>query len=514
MSPKQVYLAVDLGAGSGRVLAGEFDGQKIEMRELTRFANKPIELPSGWHWNITDLYQNILTGLKKAGDTYPENPISIGVDTWGVDYGLIDESGRLLGLPYQYRDKRTDGMMDLAYQKAGQEAIYQATGIQFMFFNSIFQLLSEVEQKNPALTAASQLLFLPDLISFWLSGQAAQERCIASTSQLYNPIKRDWDRDLIQKLGLPDALFGPITDPGTVLGPLRASVQHETGLTTTNIVTVAGHDTGSAVAAVPSQAETPAYLSSGTWSLMGLELPEPVISDASYADAFTNEIGVGRKVRFLKNICGLWLIQECRRHWLEQGQDIPYARMSESAREAEPFRSLINPDDPLFIDAGKMPERIQHYCRDSGQPVPETPGQIIRCIYESLALRYSEVWDRLITYTNTPPSTLHIVGGGCQDALLNQFAANAIGVTVKAGPIEATGLGNIITQMLASGVIGSLPEGRQIVANSSLVETYQPQDGEAWHQARLHYHAAQQHYATPPPGADFCPPLRLTTVIP
>ena len=495
MSLKQVYLAVDLGAGSGRVLAGEFDGKRIDIHELTRFENTPVELPSGWHWNITGLYRNILDGLKKAREVYPEQPVSIGVDTWGVDYGLIDDQGRLLGLPFQYRDQRTDNMMEIAFKRAGsKEAIYEATGIQFMFFNSIYQLLSEVELRNPALETASDLLFLPDLISYWLSGKKSQERSFASTSQLYNPIKHDWDRDLIQKMGLPDRLFGEISDPGTVLGALRESVQQETGLTSTKVVTVAGHDTGSAVAAVPSQADTPAYLSSGTWSLMGLELQKPVISKASYEDAFTNEIGVGKTVRFLKNICGLWLIQECRRTWLAQGQDIPYARMAELARAEEPFRSFINPDDPLFVAAGQMPDRIQSYCRDSGQPVPETPGQIIRCIYESLALRYSEVWERLITYAPVPPTTLHILSGGCQDQLLNQFAANAIGVCVQAGPVEATGLGNIITQMLADGTIENIRQGRAIVANSSTVETFHPQEGAAWKQALHQYQSVVQNY--------------------
>ncbi|MBC2605213.1 rhamnulokinase [Pelagicoccus albus] len=489
MSLNQVYLAVDLGAGSGRVIAGEFDGERIELRELNRFDNTPVELPSGWHWNITDLYRNIVDGLKKAGELYSDRPISVGVDTWGVDYGLLDEQGNLLGLPYQYRDKRTDGMMDLADQIIGKQEIYRATGIQLMFFNTIFQLLSEVERKNPALDIAADLLFLPDLISYWLSGVRSQERSVVSTSQLYNPIIRDWDRDLIERLGMPEKLFKKISDPGEELGPLLENVAQKTGLTKTKVVTIAGHDTASAVAAIPSQEENPAFLSSGTWSLMGLDLPRPNISDESFIDAFTNEIGVGHGVRFLKNICGLWLIQESRRHWLANGEDIPYSRMADLASEAEPFRSLIYPDDPLFEEAGRMPEKVQAYCRHTGQPIPETPGQIIRCIYESLALRYSEVWQRLISYVVKEPTSLHIVGGGCQDNLLNQFAANAIGITVKAGPVEATGLGNIITQMLASGAIGSLKEGRQVVANSAQVKTFEPQDPESWKAAYQKYKA-------------------------
>jgi rhamnulokinase len=484
MSLSKVYLAVDLGAGSGRVLAGEFDGKKIELQELNRFENTPVELPSGWHWNIVSLYQNILEGLTKAADIYGDRVVSIGIDTWGVDYGLFDKRGRLLGLPYQYRDSRTDGMIELAEQKVSKKVIYEKTGIQFMFFNTLYQLLSDVEVKNPALEQAEDLLFIPDLLGYWLTGEKAQERSIASTSQLYNPTTKDWDYELIEKIGIPKHLFKKICDPGMELGGLTESVAVQTGLRNVKVVTVAGHDTASAVAAVPSQSPTPAFLSSGTWSLMGLELPEPVISDESFNDAFTNEIGVGGKVRFLKNICGLWLIQESKRHWKLSGEDVPYGKMASLAAEAEPFRSIINPDDPRFTAAGEMPEKIKAFCAETDQPIPESKGQIIRCIYESLALRYDQVWQRLITYTEHPPHSLHIVGGGCQDKLLNQFAANAIGVRVAACPVEATGLGNIIVQMLNNGSVTDLSHGREIVLNSSLVEIYEPNDADLWLSAK------------------------------
>jgi rhamnulokinase len=487
MSHKKVYLAVDLGAGSGRVLAGEFDGTRIELHELNRFDNTPIELPSGWHWNTPALYQSILEGLKKAADKYGDSAVSIGIDTWGVDYGLLDKDGRLLGLPYQYRDRRTDGMMDAAYAKVPKEEIYAATGIQFMFFNSIFQLLSEVVNKNPALEIAEDLLFMPDLLGYWLTGKKTQERSIASTSQLYNPKTQNWDYALIERLGIPKQLFKTLSNAGDTLGNLSENVQQKTGLTDIKVVTVGGHDTASAVAAVPSQFKTPAFLSSGTWSLMGLELPEPIISDQSFEDAFTNEIGVGGSVRFLKNICGLWLIQESKRFWMATGNDIPYAKMASLAQQAEPFRSLINPDDPCFTEASRMPEKIQEFCHASGQPIPETPGEIIRCIYESLALRYYQVWQSLTQYVDEMPKTLHIVGGGCQDKLLNQFAANAIGVTVAACPVEATGLGNIIAQMLADGAIANVAEGRAIVLNSSLVEKFEPADQVPWAEARARF---------------------------
>ena len=489
MSEKKIYLAVDLGAGSGRVLAGEFDGKRIELHELNRFENKPIELPDGWHWNIAELYQNILDGLKAAGKKYRNQPISVGIDTWGVDYGLLDKDGRLIASPYQYRDSRTNGMMKAAFDKVSKKEIYEATGIQFMFFNSIFQLLSEVEQGNPAIGIAEDLLFIPDLLGYWLTGEKTQERSIVSTSQLYNPTTKDWDHSLIERLKLPQHLFKDISDPGDTLGELRESVQNYTGLKQLKVITVGGHDTASAVAAVPSQSKHPAYLSSGTWSLMGLELDEPVISEKSFNDSFTNEIGVNGTTRFLKNNCGLWLIQESKRYWHNHGHDYDYAEMAGLASKVAPFRSLINPDEARFAEAGNMPEKIQEYCRETKQQVPETPGEIIRCIYESLALRYAQIWNKLLSYTDDAPDCLHIVGGGCQDKLLNQFTACAIGATVKAGPVEATGLGNIMAQMMADGVIETLAEGRAIVADSFPVETYEPEDPETWNAVKERFAA-------------------------
>ncbi|HAV13857.1 MAG TPA: rhamnulokinase [Opitutae bacterium] len=487
MNQKKVYLAVDLGAGSGRVLAGEFDGNRIELHELNRFDNIALELPSGVHCNIPSLYHNILDGLRTAADTYGDAVVSLGIDTWGVDYGLFDKNGRLLGLPYNYRDSRTDGMVEKAFEKVPKEEIYKKTGIDCLFFNSIYQLLSEVETDSPALSVAEDLLFTPDLLGYWLTGNKTQERSIASTSQLYNPTTKDWDFELIESLGIPKRLFKKISDPGSVLGELSDKVARRTGLSGVKVITVGGHDTASAVAAVPSQSPTPAYLSSGTWSLLGLELPEPVINEQSLTDGFTNEIGVNNKVRFLKNICGLWLIQQSKRYWRAGGEDIAYSKMASFAAKATPFRSLINPDDKRFIEAGRMPEKIQEFCHETGQPVPETKGEIIRCIYESLALRYAQVWQKLVQYTEHKPETLHIVGGGCQDKLLNQFAANAIGVRVAACPVEATGLGNILSQMLPDKVISGLSEGRKIVLNSSLVEIFEPADQVPWQEAKAKF---------------------------
>tara|TARA_R100000027_G_scaffold8954_1_gene6466 strand:- start:31463 stop:32962 length:1500 start_codon:yes stop_codon:yes gene_type:complete len=492
MSQKKVYLAVDIGAGSGRVLAGEYFEDRIDLRELHRFENIPVQLSSGWHWNMDSLFEDILKGLKMAAERYGDSVVSLGIDTWGVDYGLLDEEGHLLNMPYQYRDRRTDGLMEVVFEKVPKKEIYEATGIQFMGFNSLFQLLSEVQSNKRAFEKAEDLLFIPDLLGYWLTGNMTQERSVASTSQLYNPTTKNWDYNLIERLGLPKRLFKTISDPGDTLGPLATDIASKTGLSGVNVITVAGHDTGSAVAGVPTQSPTPAYISSGTWSLIGLELPEPVINDQSYEDSFTNEIGVGNTVRFLKNICGLWLIQESKRYWSNAGEEIPYANMSELALGAAPFRSLIDPDEPRLLEAGRIPEKIQEICKETEQPIPETKGQIIRCIYESLALRYASVWQRLLLYTKHQPQTLHIVGGGCQDRLLNQFAANAIGVEVAAFPVEATGFGNILAQMLADGVISGLSEGRKIVQNSSDVELFLPEDSGIWAEAKVRYSQLRQ----------------------
>ncbi len=487
MSESKVYLAVDLGASSGRVLAGVYDGSRIDLRELNRFENTPVALPDGWHWNITSLYNSILEGLKTAYDEFGDQPVSVGIDTWGVDYALIDSGGRLLGLPYQYRDNRKDGMMEVAFEKVSKRAIYDKTGIQFMLINSVYQLLADVDKGNPALSGAEDLMFIPDLLSYWLCGVKVQERTFASTSQLYNPNTEDWDRDLIAALGLPDHIFKSISDPGKALGALRPEVASRTGFEDLNVVLVAGHDTASAVAAVPSQASIPAYLSSGTWSLMGLELSEPVINDETFEDSFTNEIGIGNTVRFLRNICGLWLIQESRRYWQESGRDYRYGEIATLAKTAKPFRSLIDPDDARFAQPGLMPEKIAEYCRETGQPTPDEPAQVMRCIYESLALTYRIIWDKLLKYAPSPPDALHVVGGGSQDKLLNQFTANALEVTVQAGPTEATGLGNILCQMMADKEISSLAEGRKIVAQSFPCETFEPEDGEVWREASSRY---------------------------
>ncbi|MGB0373130.1 MAG: rhamnulokinase [Opitutales bacterium] len=491
MNSKNIYLAVDLGAGSGRVLAGSYEGGKIHLTEINRFENTPVELSTGYHWNLDELFENIITGLTLAAKKYGDRIASIGIDTWGVDYGLIDKEGNLLNQPYQYRDSRTDGMIQEAFDVLPKKDIYEATGIQTMFFNTLYQIMAEAKSETSKIDQAEDLLFMPDLLGFMLTGKRAQERTIASTSQIYNPRKQAWDEDIIEKLGLPKKLFKDVSDTGSILGPLSESIAAKTGLKDVVVVSVAGHDTGSAVAGVPSKAEHPIFLSSGTWSLMGIELAQPVITKQSFTDDFTNEIGVNNTVRFLKNISGLWLIQESRRFWKSQGEDVEYSEMAGLAQEAEPFRSLINPDDESFATPGEMPRKIQDYCWNTRQHIPETKGQIIRCIYESLALRYSSVWKKLLQYTDANPPVLNIVGGGSQDKLLNQFTANAIGAPVIAGPTEATGLGNILVQMMANQAISSLTDGREIVAASFEFETYKPQDAEIWRNARETFNSVQ-----------------------
>lgn len=480
MNLKRVYIGVDLGAGSGRVLAAEYLNGRIELCELHRFENRPIQLRNGIHWNLAELFGDILEGLKLAAERYGDQVISIGIDSWGVDYGLLDAEGELIEPPFQYRDSRTEGMMDLAFSQVSKSEIYEATGLQFMFFNTLYQLLAAQQTEPEKLYRAEDLLFFPDLIGYLLTGIKGQERTVVSTSQLYNPRTGDWAEGLIEKFGFPRKLFKPIREPGSILGELKKEIRERTGLGNVKVVLVGGHDTASAVAAVPSTCETPAYLSTGTWSLLGLELEGPMIDEQSLASEFTNELGVNGRIRFLRNICGLWLIQECRRQWLKEGEDVSYASMDDLVMEAEPFRSLINPDDPVFASGGHMVERIQDFCRAHSQPIPKTKGEIIRCIYESLSLRYSDVWERLVRYTKKPPERLHVVGGGCQDKLLNQFAANSIGIKVQAGPVEATGFGNILVQMLSDNTIETLDEGRRIVQDSTVMEIFEPQDQDLW----------------------------------
>ncbi len=467
------YLAVDLGASSGRTIVGTLDGGKLTLKEMNRFWNGPTEIRGTLHWDFVHLFRNIQEGIALAKKEYGAGLVSMGIDTWGVDFGLFDADGKLLRNPVNYRDSRTNGMFEKVFEHVPKDAVFAQTGIQFMEINTLYQMMSLRMSDSVQYRMADKLLFSPDLLGYWLTGNMVAERSIASTSQFYNPVTKDWAYDLLEKLGIRTDLFAELVDPGTVIGETD-------GLP---VVAVGGHDTASAFAAVPVvEGEHCAFLSSGTWSLLGTELSEPVINEDSLAANFTNEVGVCGTIRFLKNLSGLWMIQELRRVWNEQDCDYSWAAMEHMALEATPFEFFINPSDEVFLAPGDMPSRIQDYCERTGQGRPETHAQILRAAYEGLALLYADIYGSLEELTGRKLDTLRIVGGGCKDTLLDQLAANATARKVVTGPTEATATGNLIVQMLAVGDIQSLAEGREIIRNSFAEETreFEPQDADAW----------------------------------
>jgi rhamnulokinase len=493
------FLAFDLGAESGRAVVGHLDDNRLRLEEIHRFPNGPVQVLDSLHWDVLRLWSEIKHGLglaSKAG-ACPEQSrrddalVSVGLDTWGVDFGLLAADNTLLGNPYHYRDSRTDGMMEAAFRLVPRAEIYERTGIQFMQLNSLYQLFAMAQANSPALASAQTFLTMPDLFNFWLSGRKANEFTIATTSQCYDPRAGDWARDMLDRLGIPSHIFGEpdtgIVPPGTVLGDLRASLCEETGSPAIPVVASAGHDTASAVAAVPTTSKDYIYLSSGTWSLMGVELAEPIISVQSLAYDITNEGGVDSTFRFLKNIMGLWLVQESRREWSRAGKSYSYDDLTHMAAQAPAFGPLVSLADDRFLPPGDMPVKIQAFCRETGQDVPETKGQIVRCALESLALEYRWVAERLDEIVGRSLPTLHIFGGGSQNKLLNQFAADATGRTVVTGPVEATAIGNILVQAIALGHLADLVEARALVRRSFQVETYEPRDTAAWDEAYEHY---------------------------
>jgi rhamnulokinase len=476
------FMAIDLGASSGRAILGRLDGGRIELEELHRFENGGIEIGGNLHWNLIGLFKEIKTGLRKAAEQGVELS-GIAIDTWGVDFALIDRHGTFLGFPYHYRDSRTSNVFDYAFKSVPREDFYEETGIQFMSINTIFQLIAMKHNDDPVLGIADRFLMMPNALTYMLCGDISTEYTIATTSQAYNPATGDWAWGLIEALGLPKDIFPEIRQPGSVVGILHKSLADELGCGEVPVILVGSHDTASAVAAVPATGDKKwAFLSSGTWSLFGRELEKPLIDDAAMAANFTNEGGVGGRIRFLTNIMGLWLVQESRAEWARGGRKYSFAELEKMAREAEPFRSVINPNDESFVAPGDMPGRIQQFCKRTGQPVPETPGQVVRCAVESLALKYRQSVEELETVTAEPVEVLHLVGGGTQDKMLNQFTANAINRIVVAGPVEATATGNLLVQAMAAGEIGSLEELRRVVRNSFDTETYTPQDVDTWNE--------------------------------
>jgi len=482
MGKKRICLAVDLGAGSGRVVAGIYNGARLELVELSRFPNDPVKQAGEWHWNFNGLFAHIKQGIALAVKKYGGAVVSVGVDTWGVDYGLLDADGKLLGAPFQYRDSRTQGMQEEAFRRMPGKEIYRRTGIQFMFFNTLFQLLAET--KSPArLEKAERLLFMPDLIHYFLTGIRAGEKSIASTSQLLNPHTQEWERDVIRAMGLPEKIFGRLVDAGTVLGELQPGVAAETGAKNLRVIAPAGHDTASAVAGVPAEEPEPVFLSSGTWSCIGRELKRPAISEESFQAAFSNEGGVFDTTRFLKNIAGMWLLQESKRVWDAAGKSAGYSDLIARAEKSPPFAAFIDPDAADFQAPSNMVDALAAFCRHTGQMAPTDPGACARMILESLALKYRFVKESLAQVTGKPIDRIYIVGGGSQNQLLNQFTADALNCTVVAGPVEATSIGNIIMQLYALGEIHSLAEGRALVRCSFETKSFKPENPAAWDDA-------------------------------
>ena len=482
------YIACDLGAESGRVILGRLREGRVTLEEVHRFPNGAVKIAGSLRWDVLRIFDELKTGLRKVA-ARGVRAESMSVDSWGLDYVLTGEGQPMLALPHHYRDARTDGPYAAALVAPGAEVIFAETGIQFMPVNTLYQLLAEQKRSPRLLELAERFLTIADWLHFLFSGVAVIEESLASTTQLYHPVRRAWSERLIGTFAFPRKIFPPIVPSGTRLGGLLPEVAAELGVGALAVIATCSHDTGAAVAAVPASGEDWAYLSSGTWSLLGVELAVPLLSDAARAHNFTNEAGFGGTTRFLKNIVGLWLLQESRRAWALDGREYDYATLAAEAALAEPFRALINPHDARFWKPDAMPEKIAAYCRETGQPAPETPGQFTRCIYESLALLYRRTLAEVGEVTGRTIARLHIVGGGSQSRLLNQFAASATGRTVFAGPVEATALGNVLLQAVTLGHLASLSALRETVRASFEIERYEPQDRDEWERAAARFAA-------------------------
>jgi len=473
------YLAFDIGASSGRAIIGNLKDDIISLKEIYRFYNGMTLIHGRYHWDIFRIFEDIKKGMKEA-IAQNEMPVSVGIDTWGVDYGLLDEAGHILGLPYAYRDHRTDTAMDEVFSIMPKEELYHLTGIQFLQFNTVFQLYSAVRDRLPIMRLAKDLLFIPDLLNYLLTGIKKSEFSFATTSQLYNPRTMAWAPEIFEKIGVPIDMMQDIVNPGTVLANLTQDISCETGMPSVNVTAVASHDTGSAIAVIPAEDEDFAYISSGTWSLMGIESKIPIISLESLRFNFTNEGGVDDTFRVLKNIMGLWLIQECKRSWADAGADFSYAALSGMAAGSKPFKTLIDPDHSSLLNPGNMPEALNSLAAASREPSMENPGEFSRCIFESLAFRYRQTLEELKEISDKNIRKIHIIGGGSQNELLCQFTSNATGVPVIAGPAEGTALGNIMVQAMAKGRIESLTEIRHIIRNSFEFREYAPENTTEW----------------------------------
>lgn len=474
-------LAIDFGASSGRAMIGTLQEGKISVEEIHRFSNDPVILRGTMYWDVLRLFHEIKQSLIKAKQHGKID--SIAVDTWGVDFGLLDKDGVLLENPVHYRDDRTYGMLEKSFTKIDKSEFYEITGNQFMEINTAFQLLSLAENRIEVLARAKDMLLMPDLFHYFLSGIKKAEISIASTTQLFDAKKHIWSEKVIEKLGLRREMFPEIIPTGTVIGELSKELCEELSIEPVKVVAVAGHDTQDALAATPAKEQDFIFLSCGTWSLLGTELDEPIINDTSRELNITNECGYGGKTSFLKNIIGLWLIQESRRQWAREGKEYSFAQLEEMAGKAEPFRCFIDPDDPIFVPAGDVPSRIREYCKRTGQAVPCNEAEIVRCIDESLALKYRLALEEIKKCTGKEYETIYMIGGGTQSRLLCSMTASACGCTVSAGPVEATVLGNVAIQFIASGAIRDLAKARQIIRDSQEILYFKPQDESAWQDA-------------------------------
>jgi rhamnulokinase len=475
-------ISVDLGAQSGRVAVGSFDGRRLSVREVHRFPNVPVRIHERLHWDPLRLYDGALGGLRAAA-RQGGHFASLAVDGWGVDFALLDRAGRLLQNPVHYRDRRTESAFEEVRQLVAPREIFQMTGNQLLPINTVYQLWAMAASKDPVLDVAERLLLLPDLFHYWLSGVPRCERTEASTTQCYDPVAGDWAWDLVARLGLPAHLFGEIVPPGTVLGTLREEVAEETGLRGASVITPASHDTASAVAAVPFRQPGSAYVSSGTWSLVGMEVPRPVIDERAFLANLTNEAGAGGTFQLMSNGTGLWLLHECRRTWDLHGQGWQFTELVTMAESAPPLGSLVDPNDPGFLAPGDMPQRIADWCRQSGQSVPDGPAAMVRCVLESLALSYRQTIELLTSACGISPPAVHIVGGGARNELLCQLTADATGLPVWAGPTEASEVGNLLVQAIAIGELSSLDEARSVVAESFPPMLYEPGQRGPWEDA-------------------------------
>ena len=505
MADKRLNLAaVDLGAESGRVMLAQFDGHSLSLHEANRFPNTPVRVGDTLHWDILRLFGDIKQGIRAAGQQVDGALAGVGVDTWAIDFGLLDAEDQLIGNPVHYRDARTNGMMEAAFARVPREEIFKRTGIQFMQINTLYQLVALAQRGAPALDTARTFLTVPDLINFWLCGRKANEYTNATTTQALDARSKDWARGMLATLGIPTGMFAEVVQPATQLGVLGDGLAEELGLARIPVLVPATHDTGSAVAAVPTTSRDAIYISSGTWSLMGIETSEAIIDERTQALNFTNEGGIGGTYRLLKNIMGLWLLQECRRAWADQGREYSYAQLEVMARATETDRgakldTIVLPSDPRFLapnspSVGDMPARIVAFCRETNQPLPSSDAEVARCVLNSLALEYRWVAERLAELSGLALPVIHIIGGGSQNALLNQLTADATGRTVIAGPVEATAIGNVLAQLLALGEISSLNEGREMVGRAFNVQRIEPNRSGRWDEAYGRYLAlrAQQ----------------------